>query len=71
MNRAIITVTPDLSERDFGEICKHFNKKCGTELEFERINDPALIGGFVAEIDGEVYDTSIKTKLEQLKRHIR
>jgi F-type H+-transporting ATPase subunit delta len=33
--------------------------------------DPALLGGVVATVAGTVYDGSLKTQLEDLKRQLR
>ncbi|MBQ5883855.1 MAG: F0F1 ATP synthase subunit delta, partial [Clostridia bacterium] len=33
--------------------------------------DNSIIGGFIINLDGKVYDNSIKTQLERLKKHIK
>ncbi len=70
MKKGIITVTPETTDEVFGIICDGFKKKYGEELECIRKDDQSIIGGFIADFDGEVFDTSIKTKLSGLSRHI-
>lgn len=71
MKKLVITVTPDTSKELFDRICRGFEEKTGEELSFERIDDPSVIGGFIADMDGDVYDTSIATKLKEMAKHIR
>ena len=39
----------------------------GAKMEFSSRVDPALIGGFVVNIDNERLDASISTQLKELK----
>jgi len=39
-------------------------------IEFHKINDPEIIGGFVLRVGDMQYDASIKTKLAKLKKHL-
>ena len=39
-----------------------------THVEVETAVDPSLIGGFVLEFDGKIYDASVSQKLEELKK---
>ena len=40
-------------------------------VEIETKVDPKLIGGFIIEFDGNVYDTSVSHKLDQLKKEFK
>ncbi|MBR2875734.1 MAG: F0F1 ATP synthase subunit delta [Clostridia bacterium] len=46
-------------------------KKLGKDIEFEYKIDNSIIGGFILNLDGIVYDNSIKTQLNRLKKHIK
>jgi F0F1-type ATP synthase delta subunit len=46
-------------------------KKLGKDIDFEYKIDNSIIGGFIINLDGKVYDNSIKTQLERLKKHIK
>ncbi len=39
-----------------------------SQVEIETAVDPDLIGGFVLELGGQIYDASVAQKLEELKR---
>lgn len=39
-------------------------------VDFETEVDKSLIGGFVLEVEGQLYDASVKNKLAQLKKEI-
>ena len=45
-----------------------FEKKLGLELDFEIIEDEKITGGFIAIIDGKVYDASFSSQLNELGR---
>ncbi len=70
MMKAIITVTSSLSDEQYKSICDGFIKKYGCDLCFEKRIDDGIIGGFIADIDGEIYDTSISSQLEKMSKHI-
>lgn len=40
-------------------------------VEIETAVDPDLIGGFVLEFDGKIYDSSVAQKLDELRRQFR
>ncbi|MDR0840361.1 MAG: F0F1 ATP synthase subunit delta [Christensenellaceae bacterium] len=39
-------------------------------IEFHIEQDPSLIGGFAAYINGTVYDTSLLTQLKQMRKYL-
>ncbi len=68
--KIIITVPTGTKDDYFDKICEKFKEKYGEETVFEKILSDSLIGGFSADIDGTVYDTSIRSKLYAVKRTI-
>ena len=40
------------------------------EVAFERVTDDKIIGGFIADIDGEVFDLSIASQIEKMQKQI-
>jgi F-type H+-transporting ATPase subunit delta len=42
----------------------------GKSLEVKAVVDPSVIGGVLAHVGDEVFDGSIRTRLEQAKRHL-
>ncbi len=54
----------------FGEdqiesVKKHFNELLGQEVSFEVKRNEALIGGFLAIIDGKIYDASVAYRIKE------
>ncbi len=66
--RITVTVPENTDEEYFEKICIGFRKKYGSDVSFIRETHPNLIGGFVAEVGGTVYDTSIHSKLAEIKK---
>ena len=56
MKTVIITAADNMSDATYKLICEGFKKKLGYEAEYKRITDNSIIGGFVADVDGEIYD---------------
>jgi F-type H+-transporting ATPase subunit delta len=42
----------------------------GKEVVLEQETDPALIGGVLIELEGTIYDGSVRTQLEKMKQRI-
>ncbi len=41
-----------------------------SRIEFNKVIDPGIIGGFVLRVGDMQYDASVKTKLAKLKKHL-
>ncbi|MCQ2454950.1 MAG: F0F1 ATP synthase subunit delta [Clostridia bacterium] len=65
-----ITVPKDLSDDIYEKILDGFKKKYGDDTVFIKEKSTKIIGGFIAEVDGTVYDTSIRSKLNEIKKAI-
>lgn len=65
MKRVIVTVAPHASEETKSCISRGFLDMLGKECTF--VTDESVIGGFVAEFDGKIWDESIRTQLDKLK----
>ena len=61
-------VTPPTEEQRKG-ILAFLEKKYGA-CELETVNDPSLQGGFVLRAGADVYDWSVKGRVEQLRRSL-
>jgi len=64
-----ITVPKTCDDDYFDKICDGFRKKYGDTVTFEK-ETADIIGGFIAEVDGTVFDTSVRSKLKEIKRVI-
>jgi F-type H+-transporting ATPase subunit delta len=43
---------------------------CGKKVLLQEESDPALVGGMLIELEGKVYDGSVRTQLEKMKERI-
>jgi F-type H+-transporting ATPase subunit delta len=42
----------------------------GKEIVLQQETDPSLLGGLMVELEGKIYDGSIRTQLENMKQRI-
>ena len=67
-----VTCARQLDEATQQTICKAACKLCGAENAVLDIHiDPAILGGFVLDVNGLTYDYSVKSRLERLARGLR
>ena len=52
-------------EEQIASVKKHFNELLGQEVSFEVKRNDALIGGFLAIIDGKIYDASVAYRIKE------
>ena len=70
MKKATIITTDSMSPDTFAYICSCTEKKFGQKFDFEQVIDNSIVGGFIIQIDNEVFDQSCKTKLEQFRHYL-
>ncbi|MDR2168369.1 MAG: ATP synthase F1 subunit delta [Clostridiales bacterium] len=68
--RATLYSPTELSRPKLNEIAEVLGKKLDKTVDFDFILDPALIAGFRVEVDGHVFDSSLKNQLGMLKRQL-
>ena len=71
MRKSTIIVADNITIPTFRYLCDELKKKLGKDIDFEYKIDNSIIGRFIINLDGKVYDNSIKTQLERLKKHIK
>lgn len=70
MRKAVVKTTDNFSDETYNMLCEGIKARRGDDIEFERVYDENIVGGFVLKLDGVVYDNSIRTQLKKLKKHI-
>ncbi len=70
MQEAILKLAPPYDQQELDMITKGFEQKLGKPVQFQVIEDPSLIGGFSAQIDGKIYDFSFATQLNELHHQL-
>ncbi len=69
-NKAIITVRPAVPMEDsiYNELKTLFEKKLNKQVTVQEEVDASLIGGLQVRIDNTVYDASVATKLDKMRK---
>jgi F0F1-type ATP synthase delta subunit len=70
MKKPVLMIAPSCDEATVNAVCAEFSAFYKRELEFDVIKDEKLIGGFIAMIDGKVYDTSFSSRLNEICRRM-
>ncbi|MEX1307071.1 MAG: F0F1 ATP synthase subunit alpha [Eubacteriales bacterium] len=66
-----IRTAEDLDKEAIALIKKQFEEMVGEEIEFTVEKTPSIIGGFIVYLNNKVYDRSIKTHLDEIKKYIQ
>jgi len=68
--KAYLQVPPSMSEETILHICGRFDAMFSEKIEYKCKKNPALLGGFIAEVGGKVFDCSISSKMETLRQRM-
>ncbi len=71
LSRGVVTTAVELDEEHMDTIKTKLESQTGRKLELEFVIDPAIIGGLVLRVDDIVYDTSLRTQLDNLRESIK
>ncbi len=69
--RAHVTSASALDAEQIRRITEALSGVMKKEVDVEVIIEPSLIGGVVAEVEGMVYDGSVKTQISRLKQSLK
>ena len=67
MRNCVITAASNMSDETFRSLAERVRARFGADLSVTRVTDESVIGGFSLELDGTVYDMTIRTQLEKLR----
>ena len=65
---AVVSISLGAGEKD--RLKKKLENMTGRSVAVTYIEDPSLLGGVIVEIDGRVYDGSLRSRLRQVKEVI-
>jgi F-type H+-transporting ATPase subunit delta len=68
--RATITSAVPLAPNELQAVVSAFEQRSGRTVLAEQRVDPHLLGGVVVDVEGTIYDGSVRTQLEKLATHI-
>jgi F-type H+-transporting ATPase subunit delta len=69
--RAKVTSAVKLDDQAAQAIADELSRKHGAQILLDRAVDPALLGGVVAQVGSLVYDGSVRTQLEDLRKQLK
>ncbi|HEX9051853.1 MAG TPA: ATP synthase F1 subunit delta [Anaeromyxobacter sp.] len=69
--RATVTSAVKLDDQAAQAIADELSRKHGAQILLDRAVDPALLGGVVAQVGSLVYDGSVRTQLEDLRKQLK
>ena len=69
--RVQVTSAQPLSEETRNDVRKRLAESLPFEPILEERTDPAVLGGLVIQVGDTVYDSSLRTRLKQLRRRLR
>jgi F-type H+-transporting ATPase subunit delta len=69
--KASVVSAVELSQAQQLEISKAFSNITKKQVEIDMSIDPSLIGGLIVEVEGMVYDGSIKSQLIKFKEILK
>lgn len=58
------------NEETLQRIHNHFARLLKQEVNLTIKEDPKLIGGFIAIVDGKLYDSSMATQADRMQAHL-
>lgn len=67
ITEAKVTSAVELSEEEKTALINKLEKLCGNKVEAEFAQDPAILGGLIVEMEGEVMDSSLRKHLKDVK----
>ncbi len=69
--RARVTSAVKLDDASAAAIAEELSRKHGAQILLDRAVDPAILGGVVAQVGSLVYDGSVRTQLEDLRKQLK
>ena len=70
MLKPVLKVTSSCDRKTVNLIKGKFSEKTGKQIDFEIRTDDSLIGGFIAYIDGSIYDASVSSRIDDISRYL-
>jgi len=66
----VLKLAPPYDDDMIRRIEQGFSNKLGFDVQFEVTEDSSLLCGFIAYVNGTVYDASGKTQLSGIREHL-
>lgn len=70
IEHAEVTTAEPIDEGIKGKILEHLTQLSGAKIVVSTRVDPGILGGFVARVGDKLFDGSVRTRLEKLKKEL-
>ena len=71
MRKCTVTAASNMSGETYEYLCERVRRKFGDDIAFTRVTDESVIGGFILNLNGHIFDMSLATQLKAMGRHLR
>ena len=71
MRKCTVTAASNMSGKTYEYLCEKVRAKFGDDIEFTRVTDESVIGGFILDLNRHIFDLSLATQLKAMGRHLR
>ena len=71
MRNCTVTAASNMSGETYEYLCEKVRRKFGDDIEFTRVTDEAVIGGFILDLNGHIFDLTLATQLKAMGKHLR
>ncbi len=71
MRKCTVTAASNMSGKTYEYLCEKVRAKYGDDIEFTQVTDESVIGGFILDLNGHIFDLSLATQLKAMGRHLR
>lgn len=69
MKTALVITAPHCTQQTYDWLCSQLTAHFGP-LQFTHQQKPEVLGGFMVQMDGIVYDCTMRTRLAQLREYL-
>lgn len=69
MKTALIVTAPHCTQDTYDWLCRQLTARFGP-LAFTHRQQPEVLGGFLVQLDGMVYDCTLRTRMDRLRGHL-
>ncbi len=69
--RAKVVCAAALDDSQLQQVCRTLSKVFKKDVDVDVSVEPSLIGGMIAEVEGMIYDGSVKTQISKLKQSLK
>ena len=71
MRNCTVTAASNMSGETYEYLCEKVRRRFGDDIAFTRVTDDSVIGGFMLDLNGHIFDLTLATQLKAMGKHLR